>query len=263
MSYELTKPDKRTTPQLGSPFLAESVAGPRDDSSTSYQTLIWGNRPKIQIIAGQHRKLALKIHEPTNFTWLANVYDLDAMPPTTLIELGGNATTVAHAASMGEVFRDIAAIAPHIASSETVIVRPYLTPQCAPTLEEYLGACRHGDKAKLQKTFMNALTVCSQQKSIDKLIIVLASPLRGELSRFVNSGAGIKLFSQDGMRDMFRKPGKYRESVLNAHGSRDKRVGISRMASVNGHAHHDLGSRLPQDLRQSRTGSESEVSVVE
>ena len=62
---------------------------------------------------------------------------------------------------------------------------------------------RHGDKAKLQKTFMNALTVCSQQKSIDKLIIVLASPLRGELSRFVNSGAGIKLFSQDGMRDMY------------------------------------------------------------
>ncbi|KAF6230963.1 hypothetical protein HO173_010871 [Letharia columbiana] len=92
---------------------------------------------------------------------------------------------------MGEVFRDIAAIAPHIASSDTVIVRPYLTPQCAPTLEEYLGACRHGDKAKLQKTFMNALTVCSQQKSIDKLIIDLASPLRGELSRFVKSGAGI------------------------------------------------------------------------
>ncbi len=49
---------------------------------------------------------------------------------------------------------------------------------------------------------MNALTVCSQQKSIDKLVVVLASPLREELTKFVNSGAGMDLFSIDGMRDM-------------------------------------------------------------
>lgn len=49
---------------------------------------------------------------------------------------------------------------------------------------------------------MNALTVCSQQKSIDKLVVILASPLREELTAFVNSGAGMDLFSIDGMRDM-------------------------------------------------------------
>ena len=66
-----------------------------------------------------------------------------------------------------------------------------------------LNAYSHGGKSKLQKTFMNALTVCSQQKYIDKLVAVLASPLRDELTTFVNSGAGIELFSIDAMRDMY------------------------------------------------------------
>ncbi len=184
-----------------------------------YQPLAWGDRPKLQIIAGQHRKLVLKMHDPANFS---NVYDLDAMPTPARIELGGNPTAVAHAASMGEFFRDMAAVAPYLAAQDTLIVQPHLQPPRQPTLDEYLGACRsvalldvhlilrgansetyrHGDKAKLQGTFMNALTVCSQQKSIDKLVVVLASPLREELTKFVNSGAGMDLSSIDGMRDM-------------------------------------------------------------
>ncbi len=50
---------------------------------------------------------------------------------------------------------------------------------------------------------MNALTVCSGQKSIDKLVSILASPLRDELTAFVNSGVGMELFSIDAMRDMY------------------------------------------------------------
>lgn len=115
---------------------------PRDDATAVYQPLIWGNLPKIQIIAGQHRKLALKIHDPTNFNWVCNVYDLDAIPAPTLIELGGNPTTVAHAATMGEIFRDMAAVAPHLAAQDTLIVQPHLNPRRPPTLNEYLGASR-------------------------------------------------------------------------------------------------------------------------
>lgn len=106
---------------------------PRDDATAVYQPLVWGNRPKIHIIAGQHRKLALKIHEPTNFRWVCNVYALDQLPAKVLIELGGNPNTVAHAATLGEVFRDMAAVAPHLAAEDTVIVRPYLNPQRLPT----------------------------------------------------------------------------------------------------------------------------------
>lgn len=150
---------------------------PRDDANTTYQILNWGPRPKIQLIAGQHRKLALKIHEPDNFTWVANFYDLDAIPQARLIELGGNASTVAQSASMGEVFRDMAAVAPHLAEADTIIVRPHLNSPRAPTVDEYLTASRNGDKSKLQKTFTTLLSVCSQFKnSIDKLLVVLASP---------------------------------------------------------------------------------------
>lgn len=109
---------------------------------------------------------------------------------------------MAQAASMGEVFSDMAAIAPHLAARDTLIAPPHLTPPRAPTLEEFLGACRHGDNSKLQKTFMNALTVCSQQKSIDKPVMILAGPLREELTKFAIPEAGLKMFSQDGMRDM-------------------------------------------------------------
>lgn len=50
---------------------------------------------------------------------------------------------------------------------------------------------------------MKTLTVCSQQESIDKLLVLLASPLRVELINFVKSAAGMELFSIDVMWDMY------------------------------------------------------------
>lgn len=43
---------------------------------------------------------------------------------------------------------------------------------------------------------------CSLYKSIDKLVAIPARPLRDELTAFDNSGAGMELFSMDGMSDM-------------------------------------------------------------
>ena len=162
---------------------------------------------------------------------------MDALPPALLIELAGNASTVAQAASMGEVFRDMAAIAPHLAAADQTIVRPHLNPPRAPTVSEFLTACRHGDKGQLQKMFTTALTVFSQyQKSIDKLAFVLSSPLREELTTFVKTGAGMDIFQLDGMRDMVESQCfNFWNSWLRQHNNFVQRV----MGNV-GHRHFDI-----------------------
>ena len=90
----------------------------RDSPNNTYQIVNWGDRPQIQIVASQHQKLALKMHELTDLTWVANIYHLDAIPPIVLSELRDNAFAIARAASLGEVFRDMVAIAPQLPTQD-------------------------------------------------------------------------------------------------------------------------------------------------
>ena len=96
----------------------------------------------MQIIAGQYRKLALHQYDLEDFRWVCNVYNLDEILRPVLIELGGNPTTVARVATMGEIFRDMAAVAPYLAEYDILIVQPHLESERPPTLDEYLGAHR-------------------------------------------------------------------------------------------------------------------------
>ena len=79
-------------------------------------------------VVTEHRKLALETYEPTNLPWATNNYDQNAISPPVLIELGRNVSTVAQAASMGKVFRDMAAIASHRGAQNHINIRPHLSP---------------------------------------------------------------------------------------------------------------------------------------
>ncbi len=60
-----------------------------------------------------------------------------------------------------EISRDIYSLAPALAEADTLIVRPHLNPDHAPTAKEFLKASRKKDKVKVEMACANALYVCA------------------------------------------------------------------------------------------------------
>lgn len=157
----------------------------------------------MELLAGQHRKAALaKLIDENDglsinqdFWWIANVYDVTAMPLSIRVDLTANLATTQKEQSTGEVFRDLCAIVPGLAANDIDVVVPRLGR--IPTVEEYLRAAGYGEKTKVHAAFAAKLAVCFSPKvrsSLDKYRAVMATPMRVELQRFCNSGAGMEIF---------------------------------------------------------------------
>ena len=158
----------------------------------------------MELLAGQHRKAALAklidendaLSVDQDFFWIVNVYDLTAMPLSIRVDLTANLATTQKEQSTGELFRDLCAIIPELAANDVDVVAPRLGR--IPTVDEYLRAAGYGEKTKVHAAFAVKLAVCSSPKvrsSLDKYRAVLATPMRGPLQRFCNSGADMEIFT--------------------------------------------------------------------
>lgn len=166
----------------------------------------WSALPPIELLDGQHRKAALAelvdenndLSVDQDFWWVVNVYDLTAMPLSVPVDLTANLATTQKEQSTGEVFRDLCSIAPELAASDVDVVAPRIGH--SPTVEEYLRAAGYGEKTKVLTAFAAKLAVCSSPKtrsSLDEYRAIMATPMRVELQRFCNSGAGMEIFTLD------------------------------------------------------------------
>ena len=99
-----------------------------DNDERPYPCLVWPAKlPKLTIIAGQHRKLAMERWHLEGWEdplcWAANIYYLDQMPTILQLNMSGNNVMVQKSASQGEVFRDMACALPHLARADTDLTR--------------------------------------------------------------------------------------------------------------------------------------------
>ena len=174
---------------------------PRDDATTQYMRLDWQNMAKLELLAGQHRKLALTKFFPEaewdeKLWWIVNVYDLRAMPDAIRIDLTANTSTVYKEQSSATTLRDMAVLLPSLARADTAIAFPRL--QRTPTVDEVLEAPNKGDKQRIQAIFALHLSACATSKAaknLNKYRDVLATPMRDELERFCNIGAASDIFT--------------------------------------------------------------------
>lgn len=173
---------------------------PRDDDSTPYQILNWSDMPPIELLSGQHRKLALQTIYPApewdrELWWIVNVYNLTTLPAGLRVELSVNIASLQKEQSSATTFRDMAFIAESLASSDMTIVQPFFGH--APTVAEYLHADRKGDK-KLCAAFSSKLSSCAAyhtNRGLEKFVKVLGTPMRPEIVRFCNVGASSAMFT--------------------------------------------------------------------
>ena len=118
-----------------------------------YETVNWRGYNKLELLAGQHRKEALRkmIAETngrtmeTDFWWVVNVYDLN-MLASIRIDLTGNIAQLLKKQLTGEVFRDMCAVAPELAATDTTVFQPRFHRQ--PTVDEFLRSSAWGDKRR-------------------------------------------------------------------------------------------------------------------
>lgn len=169
---------------------------PKEDAKSRFQTLNWQSTASpLIILAGQHRKLPLEEHiKEQNMSleeasWVANIYDLDSLPHSLMINMGGNALSIQRGASPSEVFRDMAAVAKCPARTDTTIVRPTLTGEREgqdPTLEKFLKFNKQGQKTAVTQNFKETLQICAaNSESLPKFVAILASPLATSLTTWV------------------------------------------------------------------------------
>lgn len=184
---------------------------PGDRIETNYKFVDWGTPTpvnELELLAGQHRRQALEDtilengqSKDEHFWWICNVYDLTTIPAPIGMEITANIISPKKAQSTAEIFRDMWALAPHLAVTDTDIVRPRLNR--APTVKEYLEASHKGDKKKVETTFANILSICAAvTNSPDKYRIVLASPMSEEIAHFCNTNVGMEMFTLNMVYEM-------------------------------------------------------------
>lgn len=69
--------------------------------------------------------------------WIANVYNMDTLPKSVMVNMAGNDTNHNRGASTGEIFRDMAAICRNLAQAADK------------TLAQYLTFAKQGEKGKV------------------------------------------------------------------------------------------------------------------
>ena len=85
-------------------------------------------------------------------------------------------------------------VAADLAAADLDIVFPRLGH--TPTVQQYLEAAAYGEKSKVGKAFAARLAICaspSVKGNFDKYRSVLATPMRKEVEKFCNTGAGMEI----------------------------------------------------------------------
>ena len=122
------------------------------------------------------------------------MYDIELMPPQLRIDLTSNALDVARPPSAAEIFRDMCAVLETIVADDQAVVQSRL--ERVPSIQEYLGASRKEDQAKIEDAFADALTICASTRgSLDKYCAIIRTPTREEICQSCNSGAGMEIFT--------------------------------------------------------------------
>ena len=110
-----------------------------------------------------------------------------------IFNLAGNQTLAHRSPTSAELFKDMSALAPWLASQAGPNRRPI-------PVEQFLSTRAQGDKARIKKVYVDNLdTVASSNTepggSVDKLLFVLASPLRAALTAHVSTGVSFERFT--------------------------------------------------------------------
>ena len=101
----------------------------------------------------------------------------------------------------------MAAVVSDLAAKDQTIARPYLTgyrKDKERTVAEFLHVHRQGGKQKIRDKFKDTLAVCATANgsNLDKMIAILGSPLRLEVTRYTESGIGLETFSTNSGYEM-------------------------------------------------------------